>query len=260
VAKNPAELNLGPSKLDVFQGCRRLFKYRYILELPQRENKYFLIGNIAHHALENFHKVAKPTDKLSPLMLAAFKNSYINNHAQQNLNRRVISREDLFSVREMLSSYLKYVKTKGFPNVYCLEKLAKLEIGGATVWLKSDRVDKIGDDTYRVIDYKSGKPATKKAELASVQLPSYGIWIRKKISKTAKIVGEYFYLKHLNASGVHSYEITDDMMAETEETYRKVSADLKNKDFQYTQNFNYKYCFSCDFKTRCLGDEEDGLS
>ena len=56
MAKDPSKLTLSPTKVDTFYGCRRLFLYNYLRPpFPQKDNKYFAIGNIAHKALELFH-------------------------------------------------------------------------------------------------------------------------------------------------------------------------------------------------------------
>ena len=160
----------------------------------------------------------------------------------------------------MLKYYLKHIKAlPELPQVYMVEKLAKLRLGNVVVWLKADRVDKLGDNKYAIIDYKSGKPATKKAERASVQIPSYGLWVRQSINSDAALQGAYYYLKFMDTKkGIHEYEITDEWMEEAVEKYTAVDHELKN-GCKFVQNFKYKYCGNCDFGRFCLEDESDDL-
>jgi RecB family exonuclease len=260
--KNPAELTLSPTKVDTFYGCRRLFLYTYLMPFTPKENKYFLIGNIAHNVLENLHKQQMNDAKINwkSAMGQHFKNALTTYKAGEKIKQGVIVKDDLLSIRRMLKNYLKYLKRSDAPKVVQVEKLAKIKIDNIIVWLKADRIDDLGENTYKVIDYKSGSPATKKAELASVQIPSYGIWLRQTLADADYIKGEYFYLKYMDSKkGIHSYNITDEMMDKAREKYTEVDQALKN-GCKFTQNFGYKYCRVCDFKRVCIKDKNDGIS
>lgn len=265
MGKDPATLTLSPSKVDTFFGCRRLFKYRYLAPpFVPGENKYFLIGNIAHKVLENIHKIHMQY----PLhrrfnwkheMGHQFKAAIKLHNAYAQIKKGIITREDLYSIKGMLVNYIKYLKKDGVPKVFQVEKLARIKVDSVTVWLKADRIDEIGENAYRVVDYKSGRPATKKDELASVQIPSYGIWLRQMMSDADKIKGQYLYLKFMNSkSGIHTYDISDEMMEEAKEKYIKVDQKLKN-GCDFMQNFKYKYCRFCDFRRHCVEDTDNGI-
>jgi len=263
MGKDPTTLTLSPSKVDTFQGCRRLFKYRY-LEQPfiPEENKYFLIGNIAHKVLEDLHKEQMDSSKLNwkSAMGRHFKAAVKTYKAYDKIKKGVITKDDLYSIKMMMAKYLKHLKKNDVPNVFQVEKLAKITFDGVVVWLKADRIDELNENSYKVIDYKSGSPATKKDELASVQIPSYGIWLRQLLPDADYIKGQYLYLKYVDSKrGIHTYDISDEMMDQAKEKYLKVDRKLKN-GCDYRQNFKYKYCRWCDFRRHCLEDENDDLS
>jgi RecB family exonuclease len=160
----------------------------------------------------------------------------------------------------MLSKYLKYLKVNDIPKVFQVEKLAKISFDGVIVWLKADRIDELGENAYKVVDYKSGSPATKKDELASVQIPSYGLWLRKLVPDADEIKGQYLYLRYIDSRrGIHTYDISNDMMDLAREKYLNVNQKLKN-GCDFKQNFKYKYCRYCDFRRHCLEDENNELS
>jgi RecB family exonuclease len=262
MGKDPTTLTLSPSKVDTFQGCRRLFKYRYIDQpfIPE-ENKFFLIGNIAHKVLENLHKeqMSRPKFDWKKEMGRHFKAAIKSHNAYAKIRKGVITKSDLYDIKIMLSKYLKYLKKDDIPNVFQVEKLAKITFDGVTVWLKADRIDDLGENSYRVIDYKSGKPSSKKDELASVQIPSYGIWLRQIMPDADYIKGQYLYLRYVDTrKGIHTYDISEEMMEEAKEKYLKVNQKLKN-GCDFRQNFKYKYCRWCDFRRHCLEDENNGL-
>jgi len=261
--KDPATLTLSPSKVDTFNGCRRLFLYKYLAPpFIFKENKYFLIGNIAHKVLENLHKKQMGCSEYNwkKEMGKCFKSAIRTYKAYKKVDEGLITKDDLYAIKIMLSKYLMYLKNSDTPNVFEVEKLAKITFDGVVVWLKADRIDDLGENTYKVIDYKSGRPATKKAELASVQIPSYGIWLRQMLPDADVIKGQYLYLRYIDSKkGIHSYDISDEMMDEAKEKYIKVNQELKN-NCQFVQNFKYKYCYSCDFRQYCVKDNNDGIS
>jgi CRISPR/Cas system-associated exonuclease Cas4 (RecB family) len=254
MAKDPKTLTLSPTKVDTFNGCKRLFLYKYIKQpFVPPENKFFLIGNVVHKALELYHKNNSPMGK-------CFKEAIAKYDAKRKLKKGIIENSDLWTIKHMLINYLNHLKQlPKAPKVHMVEELTKLDIKGITVWLKADRIDLIGKNRYKVIDYKSGKPMSKANELDSVQIHSYGILVRQKIHPKAKIYGDYFYLKFMDSKrGIHSHKITNKWMKEAIKQYVKVDKALKN-GCKFTQNFKYKYCDLCEFRKLCLEDTNDDL-
>jgi CRISPR/Cas system-associated exonuclease Cas4 (RecB family) len=253
---DPTKLSLSPTKVDTFFGCRRLFYYRFI-EPPftPPENRYFLIGNIAHKALELYHKTSARSQSRSKELAGCFRRALETYKAKVKIKQGVISKNDIGDIANMLKNYLRYVHDNGDPKVAAVEKLVKITINGVVIWLKADRIDKLDDNLYKVVDYKTGHPATHTQETDSVQIPSYGLMVRQEINKKAKIVGEYLYLKHMTGGkGIHAHDITEKMMEKTVEKYTKVNKLLKN-GCDFPKNLKYRYCRSCDFSNYCRSDK-----
>ena len=251
---NGKEFTLSPTKVDTFYNCQRLFYYTYIKPpCPPPTNKYFVIGNIAHRALELFH--AKQLDGFpwSKHMSESFRSAANSYKMQINLDSGLISRKDMYDVRDMLKRYIRHLKISGVPNVYALEKLAKVDINGVPVWLKADRVDMVTPDTFSVVDYKtSGNPPTERDILSSVQVQSYGLWLKQWKGSSIKVQGTYMYLRHLGTKkGTYTCHITDKLMSEAAKKYELVYKRINNS-CAYTPNYGYKYCKYCDYRKYCL--------
>lgn len=258
----PIQLSLSPTKVDTFYGCRRLFAYSYLIKpFTPKENKYFLIGNVVHKVLEGFHKDPKNvTGDWKEILRTLFKAAVETYHVKEKIKSGLITEDDALSMRNMVKGYLKHMKSlEEPPNVFMVEKLHKMTIGGEVCWLKSDRIDKVGDHFYKVVDYKTGQPAKRADELDSVQIPSYGIMIRKLFDPKAKIIGEYQYVKHLGTKdGIHFHEITEEMMENAEKKYAEVKK-LLSEGCSFPQNFSYKYCRICDYHSYCINDKNKYL-
>jgi len=261
---NPVQLS--PSKVDTFLGCRRLFKYRYLSPppLPFVENKYFLIGNIAHKALELFfgrYETKLSAGNTRTLMRGCFKSAVTSHKGLKKVDQGVIERSDLLMIKDMMKKYLAYIAKNGPPKVVSLEKFARFNIGdNVVVAMKADRLDKYGDSAYRVVDYKtSARPASRAQERESVQIPTYGLWVKSSIDEDATVYGEYQYLRHMHSKkGIHTFEITDDMIEYAKGEYASIAKKLLG-GCEYPQNFKYRYCRICDYRAYCLEDEDNEL-
>lgn len=253
MAKAISEFTLSPTKVDTFQKCPRQFYYNYIKQpFPQTEKKWFLIGNVVHKALQDFHGPDFINGRWPKLMSKCFKDAIKSHNALAKVKSGLITTSDLYSMKNMLRDYLHYLRSGVAVNIFSLEKLAKIDVKGVPVWLKSDRVDRLPQGGYLVIDYKTSKtPAPKKEELSSVQLPSYGMWIRQKFDKKARVDGAYFYIRHIrNNSGVHSHEVTDRWMEIASTKYVDVYSQIQN-GCAYTPVKNARNCNWCDYRLPC---------
>ena len=257
--------NLSPSKVDTYLGCPRQFLYNYIEKpIPFRFNKYFFMGSAIHKIIELFHtKVHKVRPDQWALLMKACCNKahksypFMKKYATMDLDKR-----DVTSIQTMAQKYLNYIRKEGLPNTISAEKMFRVSANGVLVMGKADRVDKLEEGSVKIIDYKSSaKPKPKKEAVKSVQLPTYGWWIRSDTElepdKTVKIFGEYQYIKHLDKkTGVHTFEITDEQIAEVIEKYTRVNVELQN-GATFERNKKYSYCSprTCDYYDYCRKDK-----
>jgi CRISPR/Cas system-associated exonuclease Cas4 (RecB family) len=266
-------IHLSPSKVDCFFGCKRLYLYRYLYKLPAEEKKHFFIGNVAHAALEFFHKKAQgltlvcdldgipgaaSNEVLKETLKDCWKGVFNKYECDKKLKSGFISKEDVLSIKEMMKKYLGFLQGKKFPSVVKLEELHKIPLGNFTIWMKADRIDSCGNNTYKIVDYKtSQKPASEKDELGSVQIPTYGILVKSLFKNAETILGEYQYLRHLDSKGVHLYTVTQDLVDNAVAKYREVASELSDSDITFEKNRKYKFCRSCEYSAVCAMDECD---
>src|SRR5512140_1653144 len=153
MATNLDKLTLSPTKVDTFSKCQRKFYYNYLNSpFPQMEHDFFIVGNIAHKALELFHQRLVQNVPWKANMSASFKEAVQSQNAFQKIEKVLLTMDHLFSVKQMMKNYLFYLRSGASVNVCKLEQLAKVTIKGVPVWLKADRVDRTPEG-YVVIDY-----------------------------------------------------------------------------------------------------------
>lgn len=266
-------INLSPTKVDTFYGCRRLYLYKNIYKLPSEEKKYFFIGNVAHKVLELFHSRARDltfvcdlngvpgkvtNGALRDLLMECWKTVYASFEFEKKITASLVTKDDALVVRDMLKSYLLSLRGRQFPNVVQLEKLHKLVFSNFIIWPKADRIDGCGNNAYKIVDYKtSQRPASAKDELESVQIPTYGLVVKQQYKNAEKIYGEYQYLRCLDSGGIHVHEITEEFMREALEKYKDVANKLEDKGIEFYQNKKYKYCRTCEYSAVCAADSCD---
>lgn len=253
MAADLKKITLSPTKLDEFYTCQRKFFYRNIDQpFPPVEHSYFIVGNIAHKALEIFHKTYFITGVWTNGMSRAFRAAVEAENAFVKRAQGFISQGDLLDVKSMLKNYITFLRSGVAVNVAQLEKLVFVKIANVPVWLKADRVDRVTDG-YIVIDYKtSKKPAAKKDEVNSAQIPTYGIWLQQAFKAAdAKLYGAYYYLRHIGLEkGVHQHVIDQKWMDDTSEKYRLAYQEIQN-GCKFVKTKDTKICMWCDFRLPC---------
>jgi len=247
------ELRLSVSKVKTFDQCRRKYYYQYILKLPTSKNQYNALGSMVHLLLELMFKkwiASKYEASLPELLREAWFES-----------------QDSEEVTEA-TKYAVLDDAKGYAKQYCLHYLANevskpvqcepkfelpIQIGPSLrIRIKGfiDRIDKIGERKYIILDYKTNGSAKY---LDDFQL---GIYI------AACLAGPYagcsfdaaYILLKLNNDLKH--------MKNPNELYKKqvdkmVDFAIKIEEAETRQIFPPKpgpLCGFCEFKMKCMAD------
>lgn len=249
------------SQFAAFDKCPLQYKYAHILKIPSSEDKPSLtFGRVIHDALYNF---------LLPVIA--------NNNMQADLFSSTKKEGDLkskLSEKRLLELYKKFWKDEGYgskqkrdeywqkglallknffndlmsanlPEIYFLEKDFRFKFQDFLVKGKIDRVDKIGEGSFEIIDYKTGSgkydlSADDKKQLVLYKMvaeASFGI----KVDKLS-----YYYLEN---SQKLSFEAKDKDIEKMEKWLVDSVAEIRKKQFlPKPSSFT---CDFCDFKGIC---------
>ena len=154
------------SQLTTFERCPLDYKFIYILKIPLEDNPQAVFGRCLHACLRQY---------LLPLLDNGFQPSLFG---EKKINPEV------FSLKQLLNLYTSYWQDNGYqdrkqaddykalgkkmladfqadfgdsrPHIIFLEKKFNLSLGAYSLTGTVDRVDKLSDGTYEIIDYKSG--------------------------------------------------------------------------------------------------------
>ena len=249
---------LSASKVDTFYSCKRLFKYQYVKPpFPPPRKRVFVIGNIAHKALELLHKtlIEPGTHSCKDVMSKAFKSAA----KQYSVEAKALGmkKPDVLEIKSMLQAYLDELVQDNLPDVLHIEKYFKIKLDNIVIAGKADRVDRLGD-ALKVVDYKTSQtPLTTEEAFESVQLPTYALWLKHGEKFGGRIIGEYVYLRHLGTKRARkTFTITKEHVADAVEKYHKVRWELDH-NCKFIRNTRFKWCKYCEYRDFCMGGKDD---
>lgn len=252
------------SQFAAFNKCPLQYKYAHILKIPSSEDKPSLtFGRIIHDTLYNF---------LLPMIA--------NNNLQADLFSSGSSgknKADLIaklSEEKLLGFYKKFWRDEGYgsekkrdeyfnkglnllkkfhvdlmgadlPDIYFLEKDFRFKFQDFLVKGKIDRVDKIGEGSFEIIDYKTGESKDKLTADDKKQLVLYKMVAEASFGvKVDKL--SYYYLEDGTKM---SFEAKDKDIEKMEEWLVESVEEIRKKQFiPKPSSFT---CDFCDFRGIC---------
>ena len=231
-------LKLSVSSIGTFEKCPKKYYFNYI-EKPniiRQKHDFTEFGSCAHQILENFHNyiLDNPHSKESEWP-GIMKKSFVDGVKKFDINLLSLdtwapdgSMPGIKLVRKIMQDYLNKLREDGMPNVVGIETAYKFEIKeGAYIRGYIDRIDKIDDETYHVVDYKTSKSLKY---LTNFQLLVYAEAVRKMFPDAKTVHGSYNMLKH--GCKLVSWKFTDmDYKDCVKKLWKKEVFKLKKKKF-----------------------------
>jgi ATP-dependent helicase/DNAse subunit B len=256
-------LKLSVSSMDTYEKCPKKYHYNYI-EKPNVIKKkwgHTEFGSCAHKILELFHQ--KYID--SPFTLdeaaAIMKESFVcgvKDFDMDILCEKTWSPDGEESgitlLKKIMQKYLNLLKSDGFPNVIGIEKAYSFTtLDGVEVRGFIDRIDKVADGHYEVVDYKTSKSP---AYLSPRQLKVYAEYIKRNYPDAKKISGKYIMLK-LGCKSI-DWNFSDIDLLNTVKDVDRIANAIKNESTWLKKPT--ALCTFCDYRSICQdtwGEEED---
>lgn len=253
-------LKLSVSSIGTFEKCPKKYFYRYI-EKPDVEQKkwgFTEFGSCAHLILEIFHKVLLkkhvPVEKYPDLMKWSF-NKAIKEFDTDLLREPVWSPDGdidgISFLKDICQGYLYYIRDSGVPDVVGVEIPYSFDIDEKSMIRGFiDRVDKIDEQTYHVIDYKTSK---NERYLDEFQVLVYAEAVSRLYPSAKKIIGSYMMLKH--DMKMISWEFNKDDLDRCNKIIKKQSHLIDNETTWIKKPSIL--CKWCDYKDICQNSWTD---
>ncbi|HEX5928588.1 MAG TPA: ATP-dependent DNA helicase [Solirubrobacterales bacterium] len=243
--RGDGRLSLSASDLSLYLTCPLKYKFARVFGIPQEPTINQRFGILIHNVLERFHKEPPENDEEGLGQL-----NYLFETGWRRTGFGSTDDELQFRdrAREALRLYWERERVAEGEPVW-LEKKFDIEVGEHHVRGRVDRVDRLPDGDYEVIDYKTGERKTA-AELESdLQLALYRLAAREAWDVEASF-GSYYYV--LDADKVAAPVRPDDA-ERVERTVLQVGEGIVGQDFEPRPSPSV--CSWCDYKLICPAAE-----
>jgi RecB family exonuclease len=178
--------------MGTYDKCPKKYHYHYIEkpEIPKQDWSHLEFGKCLHRALELFH-LKLMSEVVSPHEYSVvMRNSFIK--ALSEFDKELLKPE-LPAAKDILQKYLDNMYRDGLPNVVSVELPFNFDFHGVHLKGFIDRIDKVGEGKYKVVDYKTNK---NPKYLNNFQLLLYAIAIKNHFPDAKEIAGAYVLLRH----------------------------------------------------------------
>jgi DNA helicase-2/ATP-dependent DNA helicase PcrA len=238
-------LSLSASDLSLYLTCPLKYKFARVFGIPQEPTINQRFGILFHNVLERFHKEppedpAEGLGTLNRLFEAGWRRTGFGSSDDELQFRD--------RAREALRLYWERERESEGEPVW-LEKKFDFKVGDHHVRGRVDRVDRLPDGDYELIDYKTGERKSEEDLDDDLQLALYRMAAREAWGIEAS-TGSYYYV--LDAEKVPAPTRPDDA-ERVERTVLQVGEGILSQDFEPRPSPSV--CSWCDYRLICPAAE-----
>ncbi len=243
--RGDGRLSLSASDLSLYLTCPLKYKFARVFGIPQEPTINQRFGILIHNVLERFHKEPPGSDEDGLRQLTGLFETGWRRTGFGSTDDELQFRD---RAREALRLYWERERIAEGEPVW-LERKFDFKVGEHHVRGRVDRVDRLPDGDYELIDYKTGERRTQ-AELENdLQLALYRLAAREAWGVEAGS-GSYYYV--LDADKVAAPTRSDDA-ERVERTVLQVGEGILGQDFEPRPSA--AVCGWCDYRLICPAAE-----
>lgn len=182
-------LLLSASDIETYRACPLRYKFARVLRIPLQPTVHQRFGIVLHQTLERFHASGGgPASTLLSLLDESWRRAGMGGAPQhRQLHQK--------AVRALERYHERLADQRAEPLWF--ERAFSFTIGPHRVRGRVDRVDRLPDGTYELIDYKTGAPRSEQQLGEDIQLSLYAIAARESWQLDAARQAYYYLLDDL---------------------------------------------------------------
>lgn len=247
---SPTALRLSPSRLNDFTNCPQLYKYRAILNLPEKISLDAERGKLVHSILEDLFELPR-ADRLpqSALDLMPLKWQQHLHEKPELLELITDEKEWLDRVESLLTTYFQLEDPTTFDATYRELHLERNLSEEMYLHGYVDRLDIAPTGEVRIVDYKTGKsPKPGWEEKALFQLRIYALLYWRNEGQIPKLL----QLIYLGNSNIIRSNPTEKELLATERILMNIGDEILTAiESDYFPTKKSRLCDWCSFKEIC---------
>jgi DNA helicase II / ATP-dependent DNA helicase PcrA len=234
-------LLLSASDIDTYRTCPLKYKFARVFRIPSEPTLYQRFGIFVHQVLERYHQAdVRNVDELLGLIDAGWRRGGFGSSEEE---RQLRGKADA-----ALRRYHDRFEHSDSEPVW-FERGFQFRMGAHTLRGRVDRVDRLPDGGYELIDYKTGRPKTVAQLRDDVQLSLYAVGAREAWDLDASRQS-YLYVLDDEKVPVPHEDIDRDWIADT---VSEVADGISSQGFEPTPS--YAACSICDYRIVCPAAE-----
>jgi DNA helicase-2/ATP-dependent DNA helicase PcrA len=236
---------LSASDIDTYRICPLKYKFARVFRIPAEPTVHQRFGIVVHQVLERFHAgdcAAGSLAELLGLLESAWRRGGFGDSEEERQLRG--------KAAGALTRYHERFRSSESEPLW-FERQFSFRLGAHLVRGRVDRVDRLADGGYELIDYKTGRPRSEAQLAEDVQLSLYALGAREAWALDGPSQQAYYYLlddRKVRVPGGEA-ERAEWIRAVVEE----VAAGIRSQGFEPTPS--YEACSLCDYRLVCPAAE-----
>ena len=238
---------LSATDIDTYRTCPLKYKFARVFRIPQEPTLHQRFGILVHQVLERYHST--PDTRSAPgglpellgLLEAGWRRGgFGDSEEERQLRGKAAS---------ALTRYHERFRDEEAQPVW-FERQFTFKLGPHLLRGRVDRVDRLPDGEYELIDYKTGRPKTAAQLAEDVQLSLYAVGAREAWRLEASRQAYYYLLDD------QKVEVPADEGGRAEwvqEVAMEVAEGILSQGFEPTPSF--AACSICDYRLVCPAAE-----
>ncbi len=240
-------LLLSASDIETYRTCPLKYKFARVFRIPSEPTINQRFGILVHQVLERYHAQASPGDAPSPglpellgLLEAGWRRGGFGDSEEERQLR--------VKATQALVRYHDRFREEGGEPVW-FERSFQFKLGPHVLRGRVDRVDRLPEGGYELIDYKTGRPKSAAQLREDVQLSLYAVGAREAWQLEAP-QQSYYYVLDDRKVPVERSESDRDWITDT---VLEVGEGIQSQGFEPTPSF--AACSMCDYRIACPAAE-----
>jgi DNA helicase-2/ATP-dependent DNA helicase PcrA len=230
-------LVLSASDIDTYRSCPLRYKYARVLKVPTPQTLHQRFGIAVHQTLERYHASEHTTvgQMLEQFEACWRRGGFGDSAPELELHGKA---------RAALVLYHRHLEAHEAEPVW-FERSFSFKLGAHHLRGRVDRVDRLADGAYELIDYKTSRPKSAEQLQDDVQLSLYALGAKESWRVQAEKLS-YYYVLDDEKVPVPSAEMDPDWIARV---VSEVGDAIVAERFEPTPS--PATCALCDYRIAC---------
>ncbi len=238
-------LELSASAMQQYETCPLSYKLRYDWKLPEDASAPLQFGNAMHLALKAYFdgvRAGRAPDEET--LVACFLDEFSKANIPEPLQRELYEGYG----REQLAAVVRTQFAHPVGEILDSEQRFKIDVEGAKVKGRLDRLDRLPNGEVAIVDYKTGKAKTQEDADDSLQLSIYALAAKSLGHTPSSLV----FINLTNGTAVESRRSEDDLRA-AQSKITEIAGKIAAGEFDANPGSR---CFWCAYSSICPEQEE----